>query len=74
VYYISLDCVNENISEVECGDSGDEISHNQKFDHKSGISDSEKSEWGSSIQQVARCSVWFIYYLLILYFMKLCLC
>jgi hypothetical protein len=36
-----LDCVDENISEVECGDSDDEIGDNQESDHKV-TSDSEQ--------------------------------
>jgi hypothetical protein len=35
-------CVVENISEVECPDSDDEIGDNQESDCKSSISDSEK--------------------------------
>jgi hypothetical protein len=39
-----LDCVDENHSEVECGDSDDEIRDNQKSDYKSDIPNREQSE------------------------------
>jgi hypothetical protein len=39
-----LDCVDENISEVESSDSDNEICGNQESGHKSGTSDSEQSD------------------------------
>jgi hypothetical protein len=38
-----LDCVDENLSEVEPSDSDDEICDNQESDHRRGLSDSEQS-------------------------------
>jgi hypothetical protein len=37
-----LDCVDENLSEVESGDSDNEIDDNQESDHKSSTSDSDR--------------------------------
>jgi hypothetical protein len=39
-----LDCVDENLSEVESSYSGNEIGDNKKSDHKSGTSDSENGD------------------------------
>lgn len=40
----TLDCVDKNLAEAECHDSDDEIYCNQDSDHKSSISDSNKSD------------------------------
>jgi hypothetical protein len=39
-----LDCVDDNISEVESSESDNEIGDNQECDYRSGISDSEQSD------------------------------
>jgi hypothetical protein len=40
-----LDCVDENLSEVESSDNDNETGDNQESDRKSGTTDSEQSDW-----------------------------
>jgi hypothetical protein len=52
-----LDCVHENLPDVECGDSHNEIGDNQESDCKSGTSDSEQTDEQAASVVTAWCDV-----------------
>jgi hypothetical protein len=73
-----LDCVVENISEVECGNSGGEVSDNQNSNQKSIISHSEKVNGAPVICRWhdVKCDLFisFSYHTSSKYFVYVCLC